>query len=717
MNRVLSVCKRYRRPLGIAFLALLCLGILACIWLTAVLPAQSKSQSIKLNDQYDQSLVLTEPLTQTFTTDRPLVGLGFQMRAEGTCAGTLHLELYNDDTGELLSISTGDLAYLVPDGYTVMGLDTPVAAGTAERYRLVLTAEYTDGSAQATVGFGTDGLDGTLYLGDTPVSGSLALLAVTEQIGGFVSAYFWAFGLLATALICLCATAVTGPRPWPLHRLCFVLVLAFGLLFTMLLPPYSVPDEQYHINQAFTLASRISTHLAPDGYPIGAVPIQETFRRATDQGPLLQDANTTVFTWREYLRQLDSRSDEKLGQIVCYNELQASSDNTLYLVSGLAVLLGYMLHLGFAPTLLLGRLANLLVFALLTAWAVKRAPFGKRVFLAVALLPMTLHLAASFSRDSLLLGLVFAFTALVLDAAWGPAERIRPVHLAALAILPVLFAPAKMVYLPLAALMLLIPAARIGRRGNWFKAGVLVLAVLAFCLSPTNRLTLEGIWTTDTSSVSAAPADAQPEQTVSPAPESTAQSVTEPEAEAAEPDAAEEEPPAESGPTQGLVAEQDKATYSVSYILHNPGTTLKLFVNTLLENTDHYIRSLVGGSLSYYTLDLAWGWVLVLYGLLAAALLGGGSPMPARARLWTGLLCLFCLGLTVGGCLVWTPIYYTTLYGLQGRYLLCFLPAALLALRPAQPRLAAGSAHGLVLAFVLVDAGVLLNVFLAVLAR
>ena len=159
MNRVLSVCKRYRRPLGIAFLALLCLGILACIWLTAVLPAQSKSQSVKLNDQYDQSLVLTEPLTQTFTTDRPLVGLGFQMRAEGTCAGTLHLELYNDDTGELLSISTGDLAYLVPDGYTVMGLDTPVAADTAERYRLVLTADYAEGSAQATVGFGPDGLD------------------------------------------------------------------------------------------------------------------------------------------------------------------------------------------------------------------------------------------------------------------------------------------------------------------------------------------------------------------------------------------------------------------------------------------------------------------------------------------------------------------------------------------------------------------------------
>ena len=67
-----------------------------------------------------------------------------------------------------------------------------------------------------------------------------------------------------------------------------------------------------------------------------------------------------------------------------------------------------MLHLGFAPALFLGRLANLLLFAALPALAVKVAPFGKRVFTVAALLPMTLHLAASFSRDAPLLGLCFA---------------------------------------------------------------------------------------------------------------------------------------------------------------------------------------------------------------------------------------------------------------------------------------------------------------------
>ena len=688
MNRVLSFLKRRRRPLGIAALALVCLGVLFCVWLTAVLPAQSKSLSVKLNDRYDQTLSLTEPLTQTFVTDQPLVGLGFQLRADGLCAGTLRLELYDDATGALLSASTGDLAYLAPDGYTVLGLDTPVQAGSAARYRLVLTAEYAAGSAEASVGFGPEGLDGTLYLGDAPVAGSVALLAVTEQIGGFVSGYFWAFDLLATALVCVCAAVCTGPRPWPLHRVCLMLVLALGLLFTMLLPPYAAPDEQYHINQAFSLASRWSTHLAPGAHPIGAVPIQDTFRRADDQDPLAQDPDTSVFTWRQYLRNLDSRSGTPFGSITLYQELQASFDNTLYVCSAMAVLLGYALGLGFVPTLLLGRMANLLAFALLAAWAVKRAPFGKRIFLAVALLPMTLHLAASFSRDSLLLGLLLAFTALVLDAAYGPAQRVRPAGLAVLAVLAALIAPAKMVYLPLTALVLLIPAARIGRYSRWFKAGVLTLAVLALALSPENRLTLQGMWTTDTPV--ATTRTAQTAGTDESAPEE---------------------------PVQGLVAEQDKVTYSVGYVLQNPGTTLKLFVNTLIGNTDHYLRGLVGGSLSYYTLDLAWGWVLALYALLAAAVLGGGSPLCLPARLWAGVLALAALALTVGGCLLWTPVYYTTLYGLQGRYLLGFLPAALVALRPVRPRLAAGSAHVLALGFALVDAGVLLNVFLAVLAR
>lgn len=73
--------------------------------------------------------------------------------------------------------------------------------------------------------------------------------------------------------------------------------------------------------------------------------------------------------------------------------------------------------------------------------------------------------------------------------------------------------------------------------------------------------------------------------------------------------------------TQSTADEADKTTYTPGYILRHPVATVMLFVRSAVENGDHYIRTLVGGSLSYYTVDLAWGWVVVLYLLLAYAAL------------------------------------------------------------------------------------------------
>ena len=78
-----------------------------------------------------------------------------------------------------------------------------------------------------------------------------------------------------------------------------------------------------------------------------------------------------------------------------------------------------------------------------------------------------------------------------------------------------------------------------------------------------------------------------------------------------------------------------------------------------------------------------------------------------------------CL-LTVAGCLLWTPIRYETLYGLQGRYFLPILPLLLLACLPR--RLATVPDEGaaqdkLTIAIALVQAGVVVNSMLAVIAR
>ena len=285
--------------------------------------------------------------------------------------------------------------------------------------------------------------------------------------------------ILAAVLAALAVWAVLSKK-LALHRLVFVLVLGFGLLYSFVLPPYAEPDEKYHINQSFTLACRWANDLSHDEWRMGKVPTTTSFRRVGDEDADLQNENTTVFTWEAFTSQLFTTTDQPFDSHQEYNELQTDQNPLLYLASAAAVFLAYLLHLGFAPALLLGRLANLLLFAALAALAVRAAPFGKRVFTAAALLPMTLHLAASFSRDAPLLGLCFVFTALLMDAAFGPNQKkaLSPARLTALLFCGVLLAPGKLVYLPLAALLLLVPAARLGRHAKAKKCGYLAVCLL-----------------------------------------------------------------------------------------------------------------------------------------------------------------------------------------------------------------------------------------------
>lgn len=750
---------RWRRPLGLAALLLAMLAVLAGVWLVEVRPCESKTLSARLNDSYEAATPpLETALSQEFVTDQPLTGLAFVFYCRGgQPAGALELALYDADTGALLASSTGRMEHLIDGQYAGLGLDTPLPAGAAARYRLELVPHYESDARIALGRSEAPAWGGCALTADgEPLPGSLAILASTRAIGRFVSVFYWAIGLLLAALVGAAywlASARSGRfAAWPLHRRYALLAAGLGLVFCLVLPPYAAPDEQFHINQAFSGATRLATWLDFDGWHLRAVPLATTFRRPSDQNERIEDERTTVFIWQAVSEEFFTLSPDAFGSHAQYDEPQADVGGELYFFSTLGVFLGFVLHLGFVPTLFLGRLANLAAYTLLTAWAVKRSPVAKPVFAAAGLLPMSLHLAASFSRDSLLLGLAFLYTALCLEGAFGAgAAEHAPLprrQLLLIAAVGLLLAPAKSVYLPLCGLCLLIPAARLGRRGRAKLAGFLAACLLIFALSGARYAIAEFLQ-------QAIPAAQQPE----------AELVA--------------ELPGEGGADTGSgelsagAVDPDSICFSAAYILAHPGLTLQLVLRSMTQNADHYIKTLVGGKLSYYSLDLGWGWVVACYLLLAAACRaaeGGGRPggadaaaaLPApnvpnearriaRARALAGLLALASAGLVVLGCVSWTPTYYETIYGLQGRYFLPLLPAALLALCPAGVWRAAGGAGAaeasgaaeaagaeaaeaakasgaanpadtepaarLLLGFAAVNAGVLVNAMLAVMAR
>lgn len=762
MQKVLTFFKTHRRALAGALLCFFLFAVFAAVWLTHIRGQGDKSSSWAINDQFHSFIAIEEKMEQRFSCDRDLLALSLVLAAENTGTppeGELELILTDSATGEELARSVGDMRYIYNGWeayYTTLGLDRFVEnPGEAVEYALTLIPHYS-GEGRLCVGYEEGGMPAgvSLTVDGREVDGTVALLGTQARVGGFLTRFYWLFaaGCIAAAGLlywCYCR------RSLPLHRMVFCAVLVLGFAFNVLLPPYAAPDEKYHINQSFTLASTLyDPHL-----PVAQSHIRDTIRRPSDQDALIQVDETTVFTWQHIARVIGRPNTDPTFATHTFDEYQVDSSYTLYWISGFGVLIGYWLHLGFAATLYLGRLANLVFFAFLAAWAVKRTPVAKPAFAVAALLPMTLHLAASYSRDSNLLALCFFFSALLLDLAFGPREHIGAKQLALPAVLAVLIVPSKVVYLPLAGLILLIPAVRLGRFARWIKGGFLALCAAAFLLNSGAAGALVGF--TQTSGTAAAGAaslmaqeQAAPETDVQSAvpassgeaAQSAAQTSGGAESASQAADPAEEgaaaEPAASSSAAQpasetapeaadgaagpaaanSFSTQEDLTCFTLPYILSHPLETAELCIRSVVEEGDHYLSTLVGGTLGYFgldrPLDLAWGWIILLYGLLALAWLCpeevGAMPLPAR---WGALfIALCCCGLAVLGCISWTPTYYETIYGFQGRYFLPVLPLLLL-VRPKALCLAGDCRRGVVLAAALVDIGVLLNVFLAVVAR
>ena len=853
MNQAKPQLKKHRPLLAALATLVVLLAAAVLIWLAEVRPQLGKGRSEIITDFFLSELLHDgDTATQVFTYDKDIITLGLEFYLPGEQPrGELEVVLSDADTGEVLSRSTGTMDYIVSDQYTTLGMDPVVTGQEGRRYELTVTPHYTTDAILA-IGHsnGVALWKEQMAVNGRAIDGTMAIQVTYQRMGGYLTRFFLIVAGFGAVLAAFAVWAVLSGKV-PLHRTVFVLVLGFGMLYNFVLPPYAAPDEKYHINQSFTLACRWANTLSQDEWRMGKVPTTTSFRRVGDEDATLQDENTTVFTWQEFTGQLFTVTDEPFNSHQEYKELQTDQNPLLYLASGLAVLLAYALHLGFAPALLLGRLANLLLFAALVALAVKAAPFGKRVFTAAALLPMTLHLAASFSRDAPLLGLCFAFTALLLDAAFGPDKNkaLSPARLAALLLCGVLLAPGKLVYLPLALLLLLVPAVRLGRHAKAKKCGYLAACLALALVLNTGLLTgtfgastendtaavqqTETVEAERTAKGTPAVTDAAYEEQISsntlenyvrrlyyyiddtaspaqsevdfwvramkegdvcpatlgqaflftperidsyadgeafsrmvyqallgydpgdPDPAGAATAFAEGGAELAYKVlysmkgfqdnmqafglevgamddrmpldrtvlAAEVETARATRETQSLTDEGDKETYTPGYILRHPAAALLLLVRSVVQNGDHYLRTLVGGSLSYYTLDLAWGWVVILYLLLAYAALpvqGQRLAPSGRSRVWYGLAAVLCCLLAVAGCLLWTPVRYDTLYGLQGRY---FLPVLPLLLLTCLPRRLAGvpdeerAQQHLVLSAALVQAGVIVNIMLAVIAR
>lgn len=282
------------------------------------------------------------------------------------------------------------------------------------------------------------------------------------------------------------ATAAPVWERFPLPPALFLLMgLLIGPVWAFLTPPISVPDEFGHLMRAYAVS---------EGWLVSpnVTPVPQSIVQMHDYAiGFLGVGNRNRQQFKEsYLVPLLEQPLQPLDQRLMANPAANLYSFVPYLPQAAGMSLARALQWAPLKLLYTGRLANLLVFLLLTALALHWTPAFHVPWVAVALMPMTMQQVASLSADGFTIASTFLLIAYTLRLMAEPrATPLTGRQYACLGVLIVANALSKFnVFLVL--ILVLIPAERFAsRRQRWLSvaAGVLLAILAAAAWQQANR--------------------------------------------------------------------------------------------------------------------------------------------------------------------------------------------------------------------------------------
>ncbi len=467
---------------------------------------------------------------------------------------------------------------------------------------------------------------GTLT-GEEGVSTDLALEVYHSDYAG-VRVSFLLLALYTGAvylLFCLFVLRIPGKiRQVPLERIVTVLVLLLGTGYMFVMPPHAAPDEPAHFGTAYAYTNRML--MQPAGDEAGYV-----YMRQEDMVYNEAQKNPTAYSYQLFWDEFLSMSGEG-GKVTFGSRMLSGVWPLAYLPQIAGILIARSLHLGGVPLFMFTRCMSLLFYAGCVYHAVRRMPFAKGALALTALLPMSLELGASCSYDSMMLALTYLFAGQVWHCIYIK-ERMCWKDWGLLAGIAVLVVPLKIVYLPLFALCLLIPARKCPSVRHMWAGRACVLGGGLLSLLAV-RLYSIVYYLTRTSFHAA------------------------------------------KGEWQGI---------SLQDVLAHPAMGLRLLAESLRSQGDLYLSTMVGGKLGWLDTEipdyLVYGFWLLLF-LSAVKVAREKQYIQTGARfLAVGSSVVTVLAIFGVFLLTWTAAGADHIDGVQGRYFLPLLPVLLPCLR------------------------------------
>lgn len=401
-----------------------------------------------------------------------------------------------------------------------------------------------------------------------------------------------------------------------------VLGIVWGMLFMILFPPNTTPDERAHEATAYAKASGILGKEVLDEK--GNVIVRESDASLIEMNGI--SLNTIEYVYSTLSRNTNSKR-------ISFSRGPLNVSITAHFPQTLGIVVGWLLNANGMLTLYIGKLLALIFYLINCYFAIKWIPWGKMVLMIIALFPMSLELAGSFSYDCSVNAISFLFFAYVMKLIYEKKNTEWKDYLF-LAILSVWMAPCKIVYVFICGLIFAVPSSNKGRMKKDTLGKILVFSAGVIAVLIQRMSSISSIVT------------------------------------------------AEQGVT---VAKQGVEGFTLSYILSNPKQSIGIIFNTIFAQDEFLFGTTIGNSLGWFQVHISWVIIFGFVLLLCCSVISDYENKQCMSRkmkcLISGVSFIIIVAIAMSMWLDATPQSFTYIEGMQGRYFLPILPMLMLMLK------------------------------------
>lgn len=610
-ERLLSFAKQNKKTLIPAGILVGGLIVVLFVYLIGVYPT-TKAFTVKdavgrTADIATQSLENGQRVQQRFSYEGELSGYKFMAGTHGNNIEEIvvHSSIRDTQSGQIIINEECDIPLLSDNEYLEITFESSHQLPKGQ-YEIEVVFEGLQPGDQLSLWL-SEGIKEQCNVNDEQQQGSMLILFY--GLSSFLTIFYWCIALPLVVFLSVLGYMLIV-RKAKIQNVFVVAALGLGVMYMFVYPPYAVNDEADHIPNTFYFSSQL----------LGGAEIRKgSFEnRAEDNmdGYTILQPNRDQF-YHTYANLLET---EQEPDAVIETEIRFASHAYQYAPAVIGVTFARLLHLGQVPTLYMGRIFMLVAFVIVMYFTLRITPF-KTLFALLGLLPFVLHITGSFSYDMCIIALCFLFASYVFHLSYVK-DRMTVPDIIILAVVGLLIAPLKYVYVPILLLPLIIP------KGKWIKPFLkkifcllLVVGGAAILLMYVYRLAANGTFAL----------------------------------------------------TEGTTP-WNEPSYTYGYLIKHPVLLARLLLFTFFDGLDVFITA--SGTFQYNSLPLWLSCTALVLVVLSVFPVKGESPL-AVSRWQKAVMGVSSFGvysLALVAALPWTYVGAYYIQGVQGRYFIVLLP-------------------------------------------